>query len=176
MDTSRDPLGDAVAAGCKVIVRAIRREDGPRLQAFVRGLSVRSRRLRFFSTLNELSAEQLDRFVHVAPHRGLALVAVSAQEPDVIIAEARCVLDRDGISAEFALVVADRFQRRTLGRQLVKRLMRYASAKGVRRLFGEIMVDNHPMLAFARRLGFEVRANPLDATTLIAQRAPGATS
>ena len=175
MEMTRDPLPDP-ADGSKVIVRAIRFEDGPRLQAFVRSLSARSRRLRFFSSLNELSAAQLDRFTHLDPNRGLALVAVSAREPDVIIAEARCVLDGDGVSAEFALVVTDQFQRRTLGRQLVKRLLAYASARGVRRLFGEIMADNHATLAFARRLGFDVFSNPSDATTLIAQRIRGATS
>ena len=160
-----------LADGSKVVVRAIRPEDGPMLQAFVRRLSSRSRRLRFFSALIELSAAQLDRFLRLDAGRGLALVALSNHEPEAIVAEARCVLDRDGRNAEFAIAVADEFQRRSLGTQLLNRLVAYASAKGVRRLFGEILAENYGMLALMRRLGFQLRSNPSDATTLIAQRA-----
>jgi len=46
----------------------------------------------------------------------------------------------------------------------------YASAKGVRRVFGEMLLENHVMLGFARQLGFEVRFNPSDPMTLIVQR------
>jgi acetyltransferase len=170
METARDQLL-RLADGSKVVVRAIRFEDGPKFQAFVRRLSARSRYLRFFAGLIELSAMQLERLLRVDSRRGLALVALSDQEPEIIVAEARCVLDRDG-SAEFAVAVADEFQRKRLGTQLVNKLLAYASAKGVRRLFGEIMAENHGMLEFARRHGFQIRSNPADAKTLIAQRVP----
>ena len=171
MEATHDQLLH-LADGSKVVIRAIRFEDGPRLQGFVRRLSARSRYLRFFSAIIELSGARLERLLRLDPQRGLALVALSDHEPEVIVAEARCVIDREGRSAEFALAVADEFQRRRLGTQLLARLLAYASAKGVGRLFGEIMVDNHAMLAFVRRLGFHIRSNPLDATTLIAQRMP----
>src|SRR5215831_12315633 len=161
-----------LADGSKVIVRAVRSEDGPMLQAFVRRLSARSRYLRFFAGVAELSAAQVDRFLRLDPNRGLAVVAISSQEPEAIVAEARCVLDRDGRSAEFAIAVADEFQRRRLGTQLLRKLLAYASAKGVRRFFGEILAENHGMQALVRRLGFQLRSNPADATTLIAQRVP----
>jgi acetyltransferase len=169
MDASREQLLH-LADGSRVIVRALRLEDGSRVQAFVRNLSSRSRRLRFFSGLIELSTAHLKHFLQLDPNRGLALVALSDRDPEVIIAEARCVLDRDGANAEFALAVADRFQRRRLGTQLVKTLLAYASAKGVRRVFGEMLLENHVMLGFARQLGFEVRFNPSDPMTLIVQR------
>jgi acetyltransferase len=161
-----------LADGSKVIVRVIRPEDGPMLQAFVRRLSARSRYFRFFAGVVELSAGQVDRFLRLDPDRGLAVIAISSKEPAAIVAEARCVLDRGGRSAEFAIAVADEFQRRRLGTQLLNKLLAYASAKGVRRLFGEILADNHGMQAFARGLGFQLRSNPADATTLIAQRVP----
>jgi acetyltransferase len=161
-----------LADGSKVIVRAIRSEDGPMLQAFVRRLSARSRYLRFFSGLAELSPAQLDQVLRLDSAKGLALVGFNDQEPAAIVAEARYVLDKEASSGEFAIAVADEFQRRRLGTQLLNRLFAYASAKGVRRLFGEILVDNHGMLAFLRRFGFQLRSNPRDATTLIAQRVP----
>ena len=162
-----------LADGAEVMIRAIRSDDASMLQAFVRRLSARSRRFRFFVAIAELSATQLERFINLDRRRGVALVALSEQrEGTAIIAEARCVLDAQARSAEFAIAVADEFQRRGLGTRLVKKLLAYASGRGVRRLFGEIMADNHGMLAFVSRLGFQVRANVLDRTTMIASALP----
>jgi len=160
--------------GAGVVIRAIRSDDAPLLQAFVRRLSAQSRRFRFFAALNELPASQLEQFVNVDRHRSMAWVALAGEQPDgaTIIAEARCVLDADAGNAEFAIAVADEFRRRGLGTRLVNRLLAYVSARGVRRLFGEIMPDNAPMLAFVWRLGFKVRTKIADPTTVIASVLP----
>jgi acetyltransferase len=161
--------------GSKIIIRPIAADDAPRLQAFVRRLSVRSRRFRFFTGIVELSQPQLEQLVNLDQRRGLALVAVSEQSKDsAIVAEARYVLEHADRGAEFAVVVADDFQRRGLGRRLIQRLIAYAARTGVRRLFGEILADNHAMLALARRLGFQIRSNVLDHTTVTASIAPSA--
>ena len=159
------PLAD----GSLAVVRAVRPDDGPRLQAFIRGLSARSRYLRFFAAIAALSAAQLERFLHVDSRLGMALVALSgAQEDARIIAEARCMVDDEARGAEFAIAVADEFQRKGLGTQLVRKLLAFAAAKGVRRLFGEVLVDNHAMIALVRRLGFRIRINISDPRTLVA--------
>ncbi|HEY1438891.1 MAG TPA: GNAT family N-acetyltransferase [Casimicrobiaceae bacterium] len=158
--------------GSEVVVRPIGPDDASLLQAFVRRLSARSRRFRFFVALAELSAAQLDRFVNVDSARGLALVALSGrQEGTAIVAEARYALAQDGGNAEFAIAVADDFQRRGLGRQLVKRLLTTAWRRGVPRLFGEIKSDNRAMLAFAMQLGFRLRSNLEDQSVVIASMA-----
>jgi len=155
--------------GAEVVIRAVNADDAPMLQAFVRGLSVRSRRFRFFSALVELSAAQLDRLVR--PDRfGLALVALSGRSEDAaIVGEARYVVDPAAVrDAEFAIAIADEFQRKGLGTRLMKLIVAHASRTGVRRLFGEILAENKTMLEFARRLGFGVRANAADHRTMIA--------
>src|SRR5262245_10805938 len=158
-----------LADASKVVVRTIGPDDASLLQAFVRRLSARSRRFRFFFALAELSAAQLDRFVNVDPTRGLALVAVSGrQEGPAIVAEARYALAQEDDIAEFAIAVADDFQRRGLGKQLVKRLLATAWRRGVRRLFGEIKSDNRAMLAFAVQLGFRLRGSLEDRSLVIA--------
>jgi acetyltransferase len=155
--------------GSEVVVRPIGPDDATLLQAFVRRLSVRSRRFRFFVTLAELSAAQLDRFVNMDPARGLALVALSRrQEGAAIVAEARYALAQEDGNAEIAIAVADDFQRRGLGRQLVRRLLATAWRRGVRRLFGEIKSDNRAMLAFAMQLGFRLRDSLEDQSVVVA--------
>jgi len=155
--------------GSTVVVRPIRPDDASLLQVFVRGLSARSRRFRFFVALTELSAAQLNRFVNVDPARGLALIALRRrQEGTAIVAEARYALTRDDDNAEFAIAVADDFQRRSLGRQLAKRLLAALWRRGVRRLFGEINSDNRAMLGLAMQLGFRLRGSLEDESVIIA--------
>jgi len=159
--------------GSEVVVRPIGPDDSSLLQAFVRRLSATSRRFRFFVTLAELSAAQLDRFVNVDPARGLALVALNGRkEGAAIVAEARYALAHEDNSAEFAIAVADDFQGRGLGKYLVKRLLATAWRRNVRRLFGEIESDNRAMLAFAVRLGFRLRGSLEDRSLIIASVVP----
>jgi acetyltransferase len=158
-----------LADGSKVVVRAIRPGDASMLQAFVRRLSLRSRRFRFFVALKELPASQLARFVNVDSARDLALVALSErQDGTAIVAEARYALAQEGDNAEFAIAVADDFQRRGLGKLLVKRLLATAWRKGVRRLFGQIKIDNRAMLTVATRLGFRLGGDLEDESVVIA--------
>ena len=153
----------------EVVVRPIAPDDAPLLQAFVRRLSPRSRRFRFFVALAELSDAQLHRFVHMEPARGVALVALAeGRDGSVIVGEARYALEQANDHAEFAVVVADEFQRRGLGRHLLKRLMTTAWRRGVRRLFGEIKDDNRAMLAFAMHLGFRLRGSLHDESVVLA--------
>ena len=169
MRTNVDEDALMLADGSKVAIRAIRADDGPMLQAFVRRLSAGSRRYRFFSTLVELSAARLQRLVNVDRRGALALVAVAEQSGDTaIVAEARCVPDRTAWNAEFAIAVADEFQRQGLGTRLMERLVAFAARTGMQQLYGEILGDNTGMLAFIQRLGFRIRANPVDRNTVIA--------
>jgi acetyltransferase len=162
-----------LADGSKVEIRAIAAQDASMLQSFVRRLSARSRHFRFFTAFVELPMALLERLVNQDHRRGLALVALGEEKGNaVIIAEARCVLDEAERTAEFAVVVADEFQRRGLGIKLLKTLLAYSSKKGVRRLFGEILADNQPMVALARRSGFEIQTNELDRRTVIASIVP----
>jgi acetyltransferase len=159
--------------GSVVLVRPVRPDDAPLFQDFIRRLSAQSRRFRFFSALAELSAAQLQRFVNVDPARGLALIALSTRhERAAIVAETRYAVEQEADNAEFAIAVADDFQRQGLATQLVQRLLATARCRGVRRLFGEIKSDNRPMLALATRLGFRLRTSMQDESIVVASMFP----
>ena len=101
--------------------------------------------------------------------RDVALVALSRHEASTaIVAEARYSLAQEDDNAEFAIAVADEFQRRGLGRYLVKRLLATAWQRGVGRLFGQIKSDNRGMLALAMQLGFRLRSSVEDEGVVIA--------
>jgi acetyltransferase len=56
--------------------------------------------------------------------------------------------------AKFALVVGDPHQRLGLGRHLLTQLIEVAKGRGVRRLQGQVLRENAPMLALTASLGF----------------------
>jgi acetyltransferase len=146
------------ADGTRLTIRPMRPEDAAREQAFVQGLSQASKQLRFMNAVRELSPRQLQRFTNPDPAREFALVALrqGAGRPDEQVAVARFALDADGEGCEFALAVADDWQRRGLGRFLMARLIEAAAARGLRIIWGQVSTDNAGMLALARSLGFGI--------------------
>jgi len=161
----------ALLSGQRLLLRPIHPQDGEVVQAFVRGLSPRSRYQRFQNAIRELGPELLRRAVHVDHRRHVALIAeVFEDGVETEVGAARYVADELGNVAEFALVVADAWQRRGVGSLLLEKLLRVARSRGVRRLRGDVLHDNEPMLAFARRHGFRIARDPGDARLLVVSK------
>jgi acetyltransferase len=134
------------------VLRVARSEDAPAVQQFVRGLSDRSRRNRFFSPVRELSPDQLDRVTRSRPPGELALVGETADGAGSrIVAMAQYAVG-DPLDAEFAIVVDDAWQRQGLGTQLFAVLAEHAARAGLAAFAGLVLADNWPMLALLARL------------------------
>ena len=150
--------------GTRLHVRPIRPEDAAAERAFVALLSEETRYFRFFYQLNELSPAMLARFTQVDYDREMALVAIDdAGGTEVIVGVARYTMNPGHESAEFALVVADAWQRRGVGPMLMERLVACAKARGLRRLEGSVLRGNRNMLKFAEAFGFTAHDDPDDA-------------
>jgi len=149
--------------GTEVTIRPIRPDDEAREQAFVHGLSNEARYFRFLDSLRDLTPQMLAHFTHIDYHNHLALIAVTGSGPEAVqIAVARYVVDPDPRACEFAIVVADGWQGRGLATLLMQALMDAARARGVRRMYGDVLASNHKMLALTRRLGFAAHRHPDD--------------
>ena len=142
--------------GRPVALRVARSEDVSAMQQFVRGLSDRSRRNRFFAPVRELSPDQLDRVTRSRPPGELALVGETAEGAGSrIVAMAQyAVCER--LDAEFAVVVDDAWQRQGLGIQLLGVLAEHAARAGLAAFAGFVLADNWPMLALLARLDCEL--------------------
>lgn len=161
-----------LGTGQQVTIRPIRAEDAAIEQAFVRALSQRSRYFRFMYTLTELTPQMLSRFTQIDYDREMALVAtVGSGAEEREIAVARYVVNPDGESCDFAIVVADDWQGRGLATHLMESLIRVAERKRLKRMVGQVLSENVAMLHLAERIGFEIRPDPEDpAVSLIALR------
>jgi len=152
-----------LADGTNIKIRPIRPEDASIEQGFVRELSSQSKYYRFMQGLNELTQEMLVRFTQLDYHRELALIAVLEQlDEETELGVARYVMNPDGESCEFALVVADDWQHKGIGSHLMNALIEAARQRGIKIMDGEILANNHPMLELAESLGFSVKTIPDD--------------
>lgn len=152
-----------MADGTELTIRPIRPEDAEIEQQFVRALSPRARYFRFMQSLRELTPEMLIRFTQIDYDRELAFIAVVDERGrETEVGVARYTMNPDGRSCEFALVVADAWQRRGIGSRLMDALVAAARERGFHSMEGEVLADNREMLALARNLGFAVQTSPED--------------
>jgi acetyltransferase len=152
--------------GTEVTLRPIRPEDAEMETAFITELSEESRYLRFLSIVRHVTPEMVARFTQIDYDREMALIATrkEADGAESIIGVARYVRDPNPASAEFAIVIADRVQRKGLASKLMGRLMTHARFAGIERLRGLVLGSNDSMLELMDRLGFEAFPIPDDPT------------
>lgn len=149
--------------GTAVRIRPIRPSDARMEQDFVRGLSAETRYFRFMDSLAELSPRMLERFTNIDYDREVALVALAGSgNAETEVGVARYVKEPDGRSCEFAIVIADDWQTRGIGRQLMVRLIDSARDRGLEEMFGLVLASNGRMLRFCDRLGFTRERFPED--------------
>ena len=151
--------------GSIATVRPILPQDAPLDAALVEGLSSESRYARFLVGGGRLTDEMLAAYTQIDYVNHMALV-VSVARPDGtgedLIADGRFVVE-DGV-AEFAILVADAWQGKGVGRRLFATLIRAARVSGAREVFGEVLSINRRMISLARDAGFRVANVPGDAT------------
>jgi acetyltransferase len=149
------------AQGPLVTLRPIRPEDAEMEKAFVRSLSPESRYFRFMDTLRELTPAMLVRFTQIDYDREMAFVAtVAGDSGEEEIGVVRYVTNPDGESCEFAIVVADEWQRKGLGRRLMTQIIDVARARGLRTMIGHVLAENRSMLTLCQHLGFVISDSP----------------
>jgi acetyltransferase len=145
--------------GTTLLVRPIRSEDEPRLARFHAGLSDRTVYQRYFRPIplaQRVRHARLSRLCFADFRTEIPLVVVrGADRPDEeILAVGRLHRDPGRPEAEFALVVADAWQRRGVGERLLARLEAAARALGCKRLTGTVLAENFPMQQLCHRRGF----------------------
>jgi RimJ/RimL family protein N-acetyltransferase len=151
--------------GTPVTIRAIRATDFELERQFVERLSSATGYQRLMSTRRP-SADEIRRFTDIDYKREMALIATTTvEERERQIGVARYVKDESVPGdAEFAIVLADDWQGRGLGRRLLTNLLTAAKNRGVRRLVGTTLSSNSGMLVLARRMGFRLALDPVSAT------------
>jgi len=133
-------------------LRPIRPDDEALLQAFTRRLTPEDIRMRFFGPMRELSHEMAARLTQIDYDREMAFLLLDGKE---LLGVGRLAADPGFEQAEFALIVASDRQGRGYGSLLLNHVLHYAKARGVQRVVGQVLRENHKMLELTKRLGFK---------------------
>lgn len=101
--------------------------------------------------------------VDYARHMGFVCEVEEDGRP-ALAGDARYVVNPDGRSCEFGVVVSDRWQKSGIAGLLMDALIRAAQARGLETMEGLVLRDNQEMLKFVRALGFQASPDPAEAT------------
>lgn len=159
--------------GRDVLIRPIRAEDEPLLVKFHEGLSERSVYLRYFYPMKfsqRVEHERLARISFIDYDREMALVVELPNEEGGVdlIAAGRLIKIVGTTEAEFAILVADAYQRLGLGTELLKQLVDVGRQEGLERIVGSILYDNADMLRVTEHMGFKLQGLPKDGVMRVA--------
>jgi|SRR5690349_21177882 acetyltransferase len=147
-------------AELEILLRPVRPQDAQAYLAFIARTGAEDLRMRFFTLVRRLPAEQLVRYTQIDYEREMAFVAVRENGSADILGEVRIFFFPDGSTAEFALLVRTDMQRRGLGRALLAKAIDYSRARGATALLGQMRTDNEAMIALARAAGMQVEVTP----------------
>jgi GNAT superfamily N-acetyltransferase len=148
-DQRRLPLVVRLEAG-RVRVRPVHHGDGPRLQALLGRMSLRTRWLRFHSPINRLTPAQLRSLVEADHHDQetlLAEVELDGRWHLAGFAQYHRLRERRH-HAESAIVLEDAWQHRGIGGVLARCLAEAAQGAGIAALVGEVLSENSGALGF----------------------------
>ncbi len=155
-----------LADGSPVTIRPIRPEDEPLIVSFHRTLSEQSIYFRFFhlmSLSHRIAHERLTRICFTDYEREMAMV-VDRIDPatgeHALLGVGRLSRLHGENAAEFAMLIADPWQRQGLGTTLLARLLEIGREEGLERICAEILPANRAMQRICQSLGFQLRSGP----------------
>jgi RimJ/RimL family protein N-acetyltransferase len=144
--------------GSEVLIRQVRGSDAPLLADGFARLSARSRQMRFLSPKRSLSAAELRFLTEIDHHDHEAIGALSPADGRGV-GIARYIRDSgDPAAAEIAVTIADDWQGRGLGTELLAQLSDRARQAGICRFTATVSADNVAMTGLLWKLGAKLAA------------------
>ncbi|MDR3464582.1 MAG: bifunctional acetate--CoA ligase family protein/GNAT family N-acetyltransferase [Xanthobacteraceae bacterium] len=144
--------------GEHALARPIRPDDEPGIYRLLQHVTMEDLRLRFFAPIKEFTHQFIARLTQLDYARAMAFVAVD--DNGEIIGVARLHSDSIYESGEYAILLRSDLKGRGLGWALMKLLIEYGKAEGLKRIAGQVLQENTAMLSMCRDLGFKAKTDP----------------
>jgi acetyltransferase len=141
--------------GRRLTVRPVRPEDEGLYREFFGSVSEDDLRLRFFAPVKEFSHTFVARLTQIDYARAMALIVVDDSTGQMLGA-VRIHSDVNHETGEYAILVRSDLKGVGLGWLLMKTMIDYARAEGLRVVEGQVLRDNTTMLRMCTELGFQV--------------------
>jgi len=149
-----------IDGGQKVSLRPIMAEDEPRHREFLARLSEETKRFRFFAAMDNLDPKFARHFTQIDYERETAIIAeIEEKGKKTTIGVVRLIEEEPNVTAEFAIVVADVWQNKGLGKKLTDHMIRIARLQGLKKIYLSFLKDNFAIKALMKKEGFTVTEN-----------------
>ena len=142
--------------GSQVQIREVRGSDAPLLADGFARLSARSRQQRFLSPKHSLSAAELRFLTEVDHHDHEAIGALNPADGRGVGIARYIRAPDDPQAAEIAVTIADDWQGRGLGTELLARLSDRARQEGICRFTATVAYGNAAMATLLQNMGAEL--------------------
>ena len=162
----------ALRDGTRIFVRPVRPEDEPLYGPFFAAVTPQDLRLRFFAPVKEFGHAFIARLTQIDYARAMALIALE-DSTGHMLGVVRLHADANFDSGEYAILVRSDVKGRGLGWLLMRMIIEYAHAEGLKTIEGQVLGENTAMLAMCRELGFDIQADPQDRDTCVVRLAIG---
>jgi len=150
--------------GTTALLRPIRPEDEVLLAQMFQYLSRESLYYRFFGYVPQFTHEFLERYIQIDHEREVAIGAEIADEDErKIIGVVRIIADAEGDRAEYAILIADPWQRQGLGYLLTDFILEIARERGIRTIYASVLATNKGMIHLFEKKGFTIKRDGFDA-------------
>jgi acetyltransferase len=147
--------------GMPLLLRPIRPEDEELMRRFFTRVSPGDLRLRFFAPVRDFGHAFIARLTQLDYARAMAFIAIDESSGEMA-GGVRVHADANYQNAEYAVLVRSDLQGHGIGRLLMRMILEYARAEGLRRIDGQVLRENAAMLAMCAELGFRAETDPDD--------------
>src|SRR5450631_3824363 len=127
----------------------------------MRHVIIQDLRLRFFAPMKEFTHEFIALLTQLDYARAMAFVAFD-EASNEMVGVVRIHSDSVYESGEYAILLRSDLKGRGLGWALMQMIIEYARSEGLKIISGDVLQENTIMLEMCRKLGFEVKADPVD--------------
>jgi len=141
--------------GEKVLLRPLKVEDAALYPDFLAVVTRDDLRLRFFAAMREVSPDLIDKLIHYDPAHAMAFVAIE-EATGRLLGVVRIHDDEDNVNGEFAILLRSSLKGHGLGWLMMKHMIAYAKARGLKTVQGQVLAENRTMLQMCGELGFHV--------------------
>lgn len=140
--------------GIKFVIDEVNSDHKEFLREGIKELSSESVQHRFFLAKKFFTEKELDRLTQYDKESHYAIGAMTLDAPPQGIGIARFNQDNQDISkAEFAIIVADKFQGNGFGHILLEELIYEAKKRNITELYGQMKSTNTKMINLVKKHG-----------------------
>lgn len=146
--------------GLSLLLRPVRISDEPLLKDFFYSLSDQSMYRRFMTPRRDMPHERLQEFVAIDYTQEMVILACldeGARSPVAGLAE--YYIEEDGLTANVAFAVTDRFQNKGVGTALLTHLTQIARKQGLHGFTAEVLRENEAMLRVFEKMKFPIETS-----------------